>query len=64
MLSVATRAFTDAGFILIVLAVNAAIGGYQEWRAERSTRALQQLLRVRATVLRDGDARVDPPTHP
>jgi P-type Ca2+ transporter type 2C len=57
VLSVATGALLDAGFILIVLGVNAAIGGYQEWRAERSTRALQQLLRVRATVLRDGDAR-------
>ena len=48
---------TDAAFIAVVLAVNAAIGGYQEWRAEQSSRALQQLLQIRATVVRDGEAR-------
>jgi len=33
----------DAGFIIGVLGINAAIGGYQEWRAEQSSHALQQL---------------------
>ena len=47
----------DAGFIAAVLAVNAVIGGYQEWKAEQSSRALQQLLQIRATVVRDGEAR-------
>lgn len=45
----------DAIFITAVLILNAVIGGYQEWRAERSSRALQQLLQIRATVLRDGE---------
>ncbi len=49
--------FSDAGFIAAVLVLNAAIGGYQEWRAERSSRALQKLLRIRAAVLRDGETR-------
>lgn len=49
--------FKDAVFIGLVLVINAAIGGYQEWRAERSSRALQQLLQIRATVLRDGELR-------
>lgn len=47
----------DAGFIAAVLAINALIGGYQEWRAEQSSRALQQLLRIRAAVVRDGEVR-------
>lgn len=46
---------TDAGFILVVLLINTAIGGVQEWRAERSSRALQKLLQIRAYVLRDGE---------
>nr|WP_261360687.1 HAD-IC family P-type ATPase [Aeoliella straminimaris] len=46
---------TDAAFIAMVLVLNALIGGFQEWKAERNTRALQQLLQVRATVLRDGE---------
>jgi len=47
----------DAAFIFAVLAINAAIGGYQEWRAEQSSQGLQKLLKVRAAVLRDGDVR-------
>ncbi len=47
---------TDSIFIAAVLILNASIGGFQEWRAERSSRALQQLLTIRATVLRDGEA--------
>lgn len=45
----------DAGFIGLVLALNTGIGGYQEWRAEKSSRALQQLLKIRASVVRDGE---------
>jgi magnesium-transporting ATPase (P-type) len=46
--------FGDAGFIGVVLLVNSCIGGWQEWNAERESQALQRMLRVRATVLRDG----------
>jgi Ca2+-transporting ATPase len=45
----------DALFIAVVLLLNAGIGGYQEWNAERSSHALQKLLHVRASVQRDGD---------
>ena len=53
--SVAIGEPTDAGFIAAVLGLNALIGGYQEWRAEKSTQALQQLLHIRAAVMRDGE---------
>ncbi len=46
---------TDAIFIAAVLLINALIGGYQEWKAERGTRALQKLLHIRATLLRDDE---------
>jgi magnesium-transporting ATPase (P-type) len=46
--------YTDAAFIGVVLVANSALGGWQEWRAEQQSRSLQQLLHVRATVLRDG----------
>ncbi|MCO6430543.1 MAG: HAD-IC family P-type ATPase [Deltaproteobacteria bacterium] len=45
----------DAGFIATVLVLNAIIGSYQEWKAERSSYALRKLLRIRASVLRDGE---------
>jgi len=44
----------DAGFIFGVLCLNAAIGGFQEWRAEKNAQALQKLLKVRAMVEREG----------
>lgn len=53
--SLAIDEVIDAAFILAVLALNAVIGGFQEWRAERSSHALQQLLRIRAAVVRDGE---------
>lgn len=45
----------DAAFIGVVLLINASIGGYQELRAEKSSRALQHLLHTQAHVLRDGN---------
>ncbi len=55
LISIAIGDVKDAGFITGVLAINALIGGYQEWRAEKSSQALQQLLKIRAAVLRDGE---------
>ena len=55
LISIAIGEVTDAGFIALVLVINAIIGGTQEYQAERGSRALQQLLRTRATVVRDGE---------
>lgn len=54
-LAVAMRDIEDALFILAVLLVNALLGGYQEARAEKSSRSLQKLLHRRATASRDGE---------
>jgi len=45
--------FTDGVFIFAVITVNAVIGTLQEWKAEKSARALQALLRIMAHVRRD-----------
>ena len=47
--------YKDALFIAAVLLLNAVIGGYQEWQAEQSSRALQKMLRIRTSVARDGE---------
>ena len=44
----------DALFIFIVLAFNACIGSYQEWKAERSSAALMELFQTQARVRRAG----------
>jgi len=50
----------DAAVIALVLALNAAIGFFQEQRAERSVRALMRLASPKARVLRGGrDAEID-----
>ncbi|MDH7497215.1 MAG: HAD-IC family P-type ATPase [Syntrophomonadaceae bacterium] len=53
-LSVAIGDDKDALFILGVVLLNAAIGAFQEWKAETSAAALQSLLKTRATVRRAG----------
>jgi magnesium-transporting ATPase (P-type) len=55
--SVALGHLSDAGFIGFVLLVNSTLGTWQEWQAERHSAGLQRLLRVRATVVRDGCTR-------
>ena len=45
--------YIDAWFIFGVLCLNALIGGFQEFRAERNAKALQKLLQIRAIVERD-----------
>jgi magnesium-transporting ATPase (P-type) len=47
----------DALFIVAVLVLNAAIGSYQEAKAEQKSHALLQLLKIKASVLRDGEVR-------
>jgi magnesium-transporting ATPase (P-type) len=44
----------DAVLIAIVVAIDAGLGGWQQLKAERSSRALDRLLETRATVSRDG----------
>ncbi|OIO02454.1 MAG: ATPase [Elusimicrobia bacterium CG1_02_56_21] len=44
----------DAVFISAVILLNSLIGAYQEWKAEMSAVALQELLRIKVRVLRGG----------
>ncbi len=46
--------YTDAGFILAVLVLNAIIGTYQEYSASKKAKLLQNLIKVNAMVLRNG----------
>ena len=50
----------DALAITSIVAVNAVVGFSQEWRAEKAVLALRALTAARATVVRDGRARVIP----
>ncbi|MAW80418.1 MAG: ATPase [Parvularcula sp.] len=45
---------TDSIFIFIVVAINVAIGAFQEWRAEESAASLKKTLRIKPTVIRSG----------
>ena len=56
IISLVINAFSDAAFIFAVLLINAGIGLFQEWRAERSAHALKGLVANRAQVLRSGEA--------
>jgi len=45
--------YTDAGFILVVLLLNAVIGTYQEYSASQKAKLLQNLIKANVMVLRD-----------
>jgi magnesium-transporting ATPase (P-type) len=55
--TVALGEYVDAAVIGLVLAFNAVVGFFQEYRAERSLEALRQLAQTRARVVRAGRER-------
>ncbi len=58
VLSFVLKEYTDGGFIVLVLLINAAIGTYQEASATRSAAALQAMLKTMAKVIRGGKEEV------
>ena len=48
----------DAIFIIAIILVNAVIGAYQEWKAEKSSESLQNFLKITTQVKRD-DAEIE-----
>lgn len=54
VVSLALGEHEDAIFIFAVILINAALGAYQEYRAEQSAAALRSLLTIQTRVTRDG----------
>jgi calcium-translocating P-type ATPase len=54
MMALIIREYTDTGFILAVLLLNAIIGTYQEYSASEKAKHLRKLIKTRAMVRRDG----------
>ncbi|MEN8143429.1 MAG: HAD-IC family P-type ATPase [Gemmatimonadota bacterium] len=51
---------TDAVTILVIVVLNGILGFVQEWKAELAVAALQRMLAMRCTVVRDGhETRID-----
>ena len=57
VVTIALGEYLDAAVIGAVLAINAVIGFWQEYRAEQSMAALRRLARAHARVVRDGRER-------
>ena len=53
--SIIIKSYADAIFILIVIIVNAIIGTTQEWNSEKSTEKLQEMIKMKTRVIRDGN---------
>ncbi|MEA3419839.1 MAG: HAD-IC family P-type ATPase [Campylobacterota bacterium] len=54
MMAMIIYEYTDAGFIFLVLIINAVIGTYQEYSASQKAKLLQNLIKANVIVLRDG----------
>ncbi|MDR9457306.1 MAG: HAD-IC family P-type ATPase [Salegentibacter sp.] len=54
VVSIVLKEYSDAGFIIIVLLINAIIGAFQEWKAEAKASALEQMIKLKVRVKRDG----------
>jgi magnesium-transporting ATPase (P-type) len=52
--SIAIGEWKDSLFIFLVILINSALGTFQEYNAEKSASGLQNLLKIKARVKRDG----------
>lgn len=56
LISILISEWVDAGFIFFVLALNASIGAYQEYSAQRSADMLSSMMVNLCKVIRNGDS--------
>ena len=54
IVSIILKELEDAVFIFIVIFLNAGLGTFQEWRAEKSASMLQELIKITSKVVRNG----------
>lgn len=54
VVSLLLKEFADAGFIFLILLINAIVGAFQEWKAEAKASALQEMIRLEVKVKREG----------
>lgn len=53
--SIIIKSFADAIFILIVIGINAIIGTTQEWNSKKSAEKLQDMIKMKTKVVREGE---------
>lgn len=53
--SLITKSYSDSIFIFLVIFINAIIGTYQEWSSEKSAEKLQNMIKMKTKVIRDGN---------
>ena len=53
VISIIIQEYVDAFFILIVILLDAVLGTFQEWKAEKSAASLQDMVKVKLLILRD-----------
>ena len=58
VLALVLKEFSDAGFIFLVLILNAVIGAYQEYKAEAKASSLEDMIKIKVKVKRDDKIQV------
>ena len=54
MISIFLHEVMDSVIIVAVITINALIGVFQEWKAEKALHALEKMTAMKAVVKRDG----------
>ena len=52
--SLIVKSYSDAIFIFLVTIINSIIGTYQEWSSQKNAEKLQNMIKIKVKVLRNG----------
>jgi len=64
IVSIVLQEYSDAGFIFLVLLINAVIGAFQEWQAESKASALEQMIKLVSSENTGHNSRNEPDSNP
>lgn len=57
LIALVAGSLKDAVFIMVVILINACLGAFQEWKAERSSEKLRSMVATMVKVFRDGNVK-------
>ena len=55
--SIITKSYADVMFIIVVILINSTIATYQEWKSQKNSDKLENMIKIKAKIVRNGETK-------